>query len=108
VAVVTGGGSGIGRAIARKFAAHGALLRVLDINLDDAEATCQQITSKGGNATAHRCDVTAQQQVKALFQQFFEREQLSILVNNAGVSHVGTVESTTEEDFDRVLRVNVF
>jgi NAD(P)-dependent dehydrogenase (short-subunit alcohol dehydrogenase family) len=107
VAVVTGGGSGIGRAIARKFAAHGASLRVLDINLDDAEETCQQISSKGGNAAAHRCDLSNQQQVKALFQQLFERERLSILVNNAGVSHIGTVESTTEEDFDRVLRVNV-
>jgi 2-keto-3-deoxy-L-fuconate dehydrogenase len=107
VAVVTGGGSGIGRAIARRFAAHGALLRVLDIDLDDAEETCQQITSKGGNAAAHRCDVSNQQQLKALFQQLFERERVSILVNNAGVSHIGTVESTTEEDFDRVLRVNV-
>lgn len=107
VAVVTGSGSGIGRAIARKFATRGALLRVLDINLDEAEATCEQITSKGGNATAHRCDVTEQQQVKALFQQLFEHERLSILVNNAGVSHIGTVESTTEEDFERVLRVNV-
>jgi NAD(P)-dependent dehydrogenase (short-subunit alcohol dehydrogenase family) len=107
VAVVTGGGSGIGRAIARNFAAHGALIRVLDINLSDAEATCQQITSKGGNAAAYRCDVSDQLQVKALFQQLFERESLAILVNNAGVSHIGTVESTTEEDFDRVLRVNV-
>jgi 2-keto-3-deoxy-L-fuconate dehydrogenase len=107
VAVVTGGGSGIGRAIARKFAAHGAAIRVLDVKLDDAEVTCQQIASKGGNATAHHCDVTSQQQVKALFQQLFERERLAILVNNAGVSHIGTVESTTEEDFDRVFRVNV-
>jgi len=107
VAVVTGGGSGIGRAIARKFADHGAAIRVVDVNLEDAGATCQQITPKGGNASAHRCDVTDQQQVKAFFQQIFERERLSILVNNAGVSHIGTVESTTEEDFDRVVRVNV-
>jgi NAD(P)-dependent dehydrogenase (short-subunit alcohol dehydrogenase family) len=107
VAVVTGGGSGIGRAIAQKFAAHGAVIRVLDVNLSDAEATCQQIASTGGNAAAHRCDVTDQLQVKALFEQLFERERLAILVNNAGVSHIGTVESTTEEDFDRVLRVNV-
>lgn len=107
VAVVTGGGSGIGRAIARKFAAHGAAIRVLDINLDDAETTCQQITSSGASAAAFRCDVGDQAQVRALFQQLFERERLAILVNNAGVSHIGTVESTTENDFDRVLRVNV-
>jgi 2-keto-3-deoxy-L-fuconate dehydrogenase len=46
-------------------------------------------------------------QVKTFFQQVFERERLSILINNAGVSHIGTVETTTEEDFDRVIRVNV-
>jgi 2-keto-3-deoxy-L-fuconate dehydrogenase len=107
VAVITGGGSGIGGAIARKFAAHGAAIRVLDVKLEDAEATCQQITSKGGKATAHHCDVSNQQQVKAVFQQLFKREHPAILVNNAGVSHIGTVESTTEEDFDRVFRVNV-
>lgn len=107
VAAITGGGSGIGRAIARKFAAHGASVRVLDISLSDAEATCQQIVSSGGSAAAFHCDVGDQVEVKALFQQLCERERLAILVNNAGVSHIGTVESTTEEDFDRVFRVNV-
>jgi NAD(P)-dependent dehydrogenase (short-subunit alcohol dehydrogenase family) len=80
---------------------------VIDIHLDDAEATCREITSQGGNASAHRCDITDRQQVKAFFQQLFERERLSILVNNAGISHIGTVESTTEEDFDRIVRVNI-
>jgi 2-keto-3-deoxy-L-fuconate dehydrogenase len=107
VAVVTGGGSGIGRAIACKFAAHGAAIRVLDLNLADAEAACRQITSSGGKASAFLCDVADPRQVKALFQQIVERERLSILVNSAGISHIGTVESTTEEDFDRVLGVNV-
>lgn len=107
VAVITGGGSGIGQAIARKFAAHGAAVRVFDVNLSDAEATCQQIASTGGKAAAYQCDVTDQAQVKALFQRLFAQERVAILVNNAGVSHIGTVESTTEEDFDRLLRVNV-
>jgi NAD(P)-dependent dehydrogenase (short-subunit alcohol dehydrogenase family) len=83
------------------------VLRILDVNLNDAEATCQQIIAAGGNATAHHCDVTDRQQVHALFDQLFERDRLSILVNNAGVSHIGTIESTTEEDLDRILRVNV-
>ena len=107
VAVVTGGGSGIGRAIAMKFAAHGAAIRILDANQSAAAATCEQIASAGGSASGHLCDVTNQGQVKAAFEELFRSGQIHILVNNAGVSHVGTVESTTEEDFDRVLRVNV-
>jgi 2-keto-3-deoxy-L-fuconate dehydrogenase len=58
-------------------------------------------------ATGFACDVTDQQQVKTIFQQFAERECPSILVNNAGISSLGTVESTPEEEFDRVFRVNV-
>jgi 2-keto-3-deoxy-L-fuconate dehydrogenase len=107
VAVVTGGGSGIGRAIALKFASHGAAVRVLDLSLSDAERTCQQITSGGGNAAAFACDVTNQKQMKDTFAKLAVQGSVSILVNNAGISHIGTVESTTEEDFDRVFRVNV-
>jgi 2-keto-3-deoxy-L-fuconate dehydrogenase len=107
VAVVTGGGSGIGRAIALKFAAYGAAVRILDVSLGDAEGTCQQIASAGGNAAAYSCDVTNQKQVKDIFAKLAAQGPVSILVNNAGISHIGTVESTTEEDFDRVFRVNV-
>jgi len=106
IAVVTGGGSGIGQAIALKFAAHGATIRVLDINESAAAATCQRIASSGGSATAHLCDVTSQQDVRATFEEILLRDR-TILINNAGISHIGTVESTTEEDFDRVVRVNV-
>jgi 2-keto-3-deoxy-L-fuconate dehydrogenase len=107
VAVVTGGGSGIGQAIALKFAAHGATIRVLDVNESAAAATCQRIASAGGSATAHLCDVTSQPDVRATFDELFLRDRIFILINNAGISHIGTVESTTEEDFDRVVRVNV-
>ncbi len=105
--MITGGGSGIGQAIALKFAAQGAAIRILDVNEPAAAATCQQITSAGGTASAHRCDVTNQAEVKGLFDELFRRERVHILINNAGISHIGTVESTTEEDFDRVIRVNV-
>jgi NAD(P)-dependent dehydrogenase (short-subunit alcohol dehydrogenase family) len=107
VAVVTGGGSGIGQAIALKFAAYGAAVRVLDVSLSDAEGTCQQITEAGGKAAAFASDVTDQKQVKDTFATLAAQGPLSILVNNAGISHIGTVESTSEEDFDRVFRVNV-
>lgn len=106
-AVVTGGGSGIGRAIALRFGAHGADIHVLDLNVGDAEDTCRQIVAAGGVATAHGADVTDQPGVIALCQQLAAQKPISILVNNAGISHIGTVESTTEEDFDRVFRVNV-
>lgn len=75
--------------------------------LNGAEETCRQIISAGGEAKGYACDVTDQQQVKAIFQKFAERECPSILVNNAGISSIGTVESTPEEEFDRVFRVNV-
>jgi len=105
--VITGGGSGIGQAIALKFAEQGAVIRILDVNEPAAAATCQQITAAGGTASAHLCDVTNQQEVKILFDELSRRERVHILINNAGISHIGTVESTTEEDFDRVIRVNV-
>jgi 2-keto-3-deoxy-L-fuconate dehydrogenase len=107
VAVVTGGGSGIGQAIALKFAAHGAVIRILDVNEPAAAATTEKIIAFGGSASAHLCDVTNQQDVKACFENLFCRDRVHILINNAGVSHVGTVESTTEADFDRVVQVNI-
>ncbi len=107
VAVITGGGSGIGQAIAFKFAAQGAKICILEINQTAAAATCHRIDEAGGAASAYVCDVTKQTEVKATFDELFSDDQLHILINNAGISHIGTVESTTEEDFDRVVRVNV-
>lgn len=106
-AVITGGGSGIGRAIALKFARNGATVVILDVNENDAEAVAAEITSGGGAASAHPCDVTQQAHVVSTFQKIGEKSRLDILVNNAGVSHIGNVENTTEKEFDRVLSVNV-
>lgn len=107
VAIITGAGSGIGQAIALRFAKHGAAIRVLDINESAAVSTCQQILAAGGRASPHVCDVTDQGKVSAVFSSMFERERIHILVNNAGISHIGTVESSSEEDFDRLVRINV-
>ena len=106
-AIVTGAGSGIGQAIALTFAAHGASIRVLDLHEQSAAGTCQQIIENGGRASAHVCDVTNQGQVKSVFADLFSRERIHILVNNAGVSHIGTVETTTEADFDRLALINI-
>jgi 2-keto-3-deoxy-L-fuconate dehydrogenase len=107
IAIVTGGGSGIGRAIALRFAANGAAIRILDVNKDQANSVSQQILDAGGRSSALACDVTNQAQVIEVFRELSAHERVDILVNNAGISHVGTVESTTEADFDRVFRVNV-
>jgi 2-keto-3-deoxy-L-fuconate dehydrogenase len=107
IAALTGGGSGIGRAIALKFAAYGAAVRILDLNLKDAEVVCQQIREAGGKATAYECDVTNHAQVKSRFDELFRQERIHILVNNAGISQIGTVESTSETDFENIFRVNV-
>lgn len=107
VAIVTGAGSGIGQAIALRFADHGAAVRVVDVNEGAAVATTDHIRRAGGNASPHYCDVTDQAQVLAAFSELFRRDRIHILVNNAGVSHIGTVESTTEADLDRLFRVNV-
>ena len=105
--MITGGGSGIGRAIASTFAAHGARVHLLDVNDAHSAETCAQISSQGGVVSAHKCDVARQDEVNAAIESISSRERIHILVNNAGVSHIGTVESTTAEDFDRIFQVNV-
>jgi NAD(P)-dependent dehydrogenase (short-subunit alcohol dehydrogenase family) len=108
VAAVTGAGSGIGAAIARRFAGQGALVAVLDIDATAAAAVVAELGGLGADAQALPCDVTKADQVRAAFlalQQHFGR--LDILVNNAGIGHVGTAESTSEQDFDRLYAVNV-
>ena len=107
-AIVTGGGSGIGQAIARQFAASGAKVYIFDLQLEKAQATVQQIAEQGGiNATAVRCDVTDAVSTTEAFREISAAERIDILVNSAGVSNIGSLETTTEEDFDRVFRVNV-
>jgi NAD(P)-dependent dehydrogenase (short-subunit alcohol dehydrogenase family) len=105
--IVTGGGSGIGRAIAEALATQGAVVDILEVNLDGAAETISAIEAAGGTAAAHECDVTDQATTLAVFEKIVgERERLDCLINNAGVAHVGNVLDTTEEDFDRVMGVN--
>jgi NAD(P)-dependent dehydrogenase (short-subunit alcohol dehydrogenase family) len=108
VAVVTGAGSGIGRAIASLFGRQGARVVVLDVDETAARDTVAGIRKAGGTADAMACDVAEAAQVLAAFGEIEARRQgLDILVNNAGIAHVGVIENTTEEDLDRVYRVNV-
>ncbi|HTU36194.1 MAG TPA: SDR family oxidoreductase [Candidatus Acidoferrum sp.] len=107
VAVVTGGASGIGRAIAERFAAGGACVRILDRDGQKADEAAKAISSRHGNAKWISCDVSDQRQVEQVFHEIRDESAVDILVNNAGVSHVGSLEKTTEADFDRIFRINV-
>ena len=104
VAVITGGGSGIGKAVALIFAQQGAIVQVIDLNTDQANQTVSEIRQAGGEASCITCDVSRQTAVTETFQQI---GKIDILVNSAGISHIGTVETTLEEDFDKVFRINV-
>ncbi len=103
-AVVTGGGSGIGKAIARLFAAQGAKVHILDLYESPAGMTAEEIVQTGGSAWVYSCDVTSQPEVLAAFKAI---GPLHALVNCAGVAHIGKAGNTSESEFDRVMRVNV-
>ena len=106
-ALITGAGSGIGEAIATLFSAQGAHVIVVDVQADAAKRVAGDITGRGGNATPMALDVTDEDQVRTSFEQLADQQgRLDLLVNNAGVSHVGTILETSLEDWERVLRVN--
>jgi NAD(P)-dependent dehydrogenase (short-subunit alcohol dehydrogenase family) len=108
VAIVTGGGSGQGRATALAFARHGASVVVGDRNAAGAEETAQLIEDRGGAASAVTADVTNADDVAGLVRAAVDRfGSLQILVNNAGVNLFATAENTSEADWDRVMETNV-
>jgi NAD(P)-dependent dehydrogenase (short-subunit alcohol dehydrogenase family) len=108
IAVVTGGGSGIGRATALLLARHGARVHVADLNADSAGDVAQAIEAAGGSAAAHALDVSDPDAVEAFAAKVFATEgHVDILHNNAGIGHAGNIEATTVEDWQRVIGVNL-
>ncbi len=103
-AIITGGGSGIGRAISVLFAKQGALVHILELNAEAASQTIDEISKAGGNAIGYSCDVSNQTQVIDIFTKI---GNIDILVNNAGIAHVGKLETTSEDDFTKIFNVNV-
>lgn len=106
-ALITGGGSGIGRSIALVFAAHGARVHILDVDEGNLEETVGEIAGIGGEALAQQCNVAKQAEVNKLVSSILSGSKIDILINNAGIAHIGNVESTREEDLDRLYEVNI-
>lgn len=107
VALVTGGASGIGLAIATIFARQGAFVHILEIDSEQAAAAVTQITQAGGQARAHTLDLSQQRKVVETIDGIAEAYKIDILVNNAGIAHIGKAHTTPEADFDRVMNINV-
>ena len=108
VAVITGAGAGIGRAIAETFAVAGAAVMVSDLNLEAATAVAQGIEAKGGQAVALACDVTREEDLEQLIAQTIQRfGKLTILVSNAGGGGPKPFDMPMQ-DFKRAFDLNVF
>lgn len=109
VAIVTGGASGFGAAIARRLSSNGVAIMIADLNLAGAQGVADEITGSGGRAAAMRCDVSAEGDVRELVETTrHSLGGLHIMVNNAGATHRNQPSlQVTEEEFDRVYRVNL-
>jgi 2-keto-3-deoxy-L-fuconate dehydrogenase len=103
-AVVTGGGSGIGRAICLRLAGEGAEVAILEARPEAGEETAAAIRAAGGRAGVIAADVANTESMRAAFAQV---GRLDLLINNAGIAHIGSVLTTTPEDLDRIYAVNV-
>ncbi|MGH2563972.1 MAG: SDR family NAD(P)-dependent oxidoreductase [Ginsengibacter sp.] len=103
-AVITGGGSGIGKAIGILFARQGAEVHIIELDANAAAETVKEINTTGGKAKAYSCNVAIQTQVAEVLAKI---GNIHILINNAGIAHVGKVENTIEEEFDKVINVNI-
>ena len=107
-AIITGGASGIGLAIAKCFAMHGAVVEILDLQQAALDIAVAELRAAGHRAHGENCDVSEPASVDAAFAHILSRNaRLDILVNNAGIAHVGNALTTTPEDFARIQRVNV-
>jgi len=103
-AVITGAGSGIGKAIAILFAKQGAEIHIIELTQESAKETVDEIKANGDTVFSHACNVADQQQVLNTFESIGVHD---ILVNNAGIAHIGKADNTSESDFDRIVSVNV-
>ena len=105
--IITGGASGIGKAISLKFAHSGAHVHILELNKEQAQETVNDIIAKNNKATAYQCNVAKKKEVNEIINLIAKKHTIDILVNNAGIAHVGNIENTDEEDLNRLYEVNI-
>lgn len=107
-AVITGGTSGIGEATAKLFAREGARVAVVGRNEEKGKSIVEEISSNGGQAVFVQCDVSKEEDAKKMVDQVIkEFGQIDILYNNAGIAEFGTVHETEEENWNKVLDINL-
>ncbi|MCV6604522.1 MAG: glucose 1-dehydrogenase [Porticoccaceae bacterium] len=106
-ALVTGGASGIGQSVCLRLAQEGANVLILDVNQEAAQQTVDQIEAAGGTASAHGCDISNTEATKNLLAELDGNTPIDILVNSAGIAHIGSIEQCAEEDLDRLYNVNI-
>lgn len=105
--IITGGGSGIGKAIATTLAAQNANIHILDLDETAGLAVAENIRAAGGQGFSWKADVSDLDQIKNILIEIERLSPIDILINNAGIGHVGTAENTTPEFFDRIYSINV-
>ena len=105
---ITGGGSGIGAAMVTRFAQQGAKVAILEVDLEKAENLVSQLSEPSFTISCHRVNVAQQQEVIHVIQEVVDKlGGVDVLINNAGISQIGKLDQTKEQDFDRVFDVNV-
>lgn len=108
VAIVSGAAQGIGKAIAKKLAEEGAKVYILDYNIEQAQKTAKEFADEGLKCTAKFCDIADVKTTQTLVREIIAcEEKIDILVNNAGITQKLGILEITEEDWDKVLNINL-
>ena len=108
VAIITGGGSGIGKSIAQLFAENKAKVYILEIDQEKGMKIQDEIQGNNNFGKFYNCDVSNETIVNTTIKKILDLEnRIDILVNNAAISHIGTIEQTTSFDLDQIYKINV-